>query len=91
MAFENILVDTEDRISIIRINREKQLNALNKQTINELNQALADAERSSDVRVIILTGNGDKAFVAGADIKEFSSYASKEAFFLILSKNFQNQ
>lgn len=80
MNFQNISVETENRIAVITIQREKQLNALNKATISELNQALTALNESKDVRVVILTGQGEKAFVAGADIKEFSTYSSSEAF-----------
>lgn len=74
MSFSNILVETEARVSLITINRPKQLNALNSATIQELHQALVEADADSDVRVVILTGSGEKAFVAGADIKEFASF-----------------
>ena len=80
MSFENISVQVQNRIALITIQREKQLNALNKQTIKELNTALSDAEKADDIRVIIITGKGEKAFVAGADIKEFSSYNSSKAY-----------
>lgn len=78
MAFENILTETTDKICTITINRPKQLNALNKQTIEELSAALDEAEQDDAVRVIILTGSGEKAFVAGADIKEFSDFSVTE-------------
>ncbi len=74
MNFENILVSTENRIQTIIINRPTKLNALNKDTIAELSAALTQAENNADVRVIILTGSGEKSFVAGADISEFSSF-----------------
>ncbi|MBN8105850.1 enoyl-CoA hydratase/isomerase family protein, partial [Vibrio vulnificus] len=59
---------------MVTINRPTKLNALNKPTIEELNQALKQLEKDKDTRVIILTGSGEKAFVAGADIKEFSNF-----------------
>lgn len=74
MAYENITTAQEDRIHIITINRPKQLNALNKATIQELHDALNAANKDEGTRVIILTGSGEKAFVAGADIKEFANY-----------------
>lgn len=80
MEFENIIINIENRIATITLNREKQLNALNKKTIQELHKALSFADQSKDVRVIIITGKGEKAFVAGADIKEFASYGSEEAY-----------
>lgn len=74
MAYENI--STEDRAStrIITIERPKQLNALNKATIAELGEAFTKANEDRQVRCVIVTGSGDKAFVAGADIKEFASF-----------------
>ncbi len=78
MAFENILVETENGISTITINRPKQLNALNRATISELSKAFKEAEADAEVKVIIVTGSGEKAFVAGADIKEFASYSVEE-------------
>lgn len=75
MELENVLIDTKDRIQLITINRPNQLNALNKKTIQELNYAFLNAEKNENVRVIILTGSGQKAFVAGADIKEFASFS----------------
>jgi enoyl-CoA hydratase len=78
MAYSNILLDTKEQVMTITINRPDQLNALNKQTIEELNKALALAEVNPDVRVIIITGSGEKAFVAGADIKEFAAFSVDE-------------
>jgi enoyl-CoA hydratase len=74
MSYTNILTAQNGYVLTITINRPKQLNALNKDTINELNQALSAADSDSNVGVVILTGSGDKAFVAGADIKEFASF-----------------
>lgn len=74
MSYENILVTQEDRVQTITVNRPKQLNALNKATIQELHEALNKANQDEGVRAIILTGSGEKAFVAGADIKEFADF-----------------
>ncbi|WP_213520910.1 enoyl-CoA hydratase-related protein [Nonlabens sp.] len=74
----NILVATENKITTITINRPHKLNALNKETIEELSQAISAAEEDVDTRVIILTGSGEKAFVAGADISEFADYSPDE-------------
>lgn len=74
MAYENITTEQKERIHIITINRPKQLNALNRATIQELHEAFKAAEQDDGTRVIILTGNGEKAFVAGADIKEFADF-----------------
>lgn len=73
--YENILVEQRDKIAFITINRPNQLNALNKNTIAELNKALSNANEDAGVRVIILTGSGEKSFVAGADIKEFADFS----------------
>ena len=75
MDFENILVEKKNNLGQITINRPKKLNALNKATINELNVAFEALEDDEDVRVIVLTGSGEKAFVAGADISEFSDFS----------------
>ncbi|MGC1631780.1 MAG: enoyl-CoA hydratase-related protein [Gelidibacter sp.] len=74
MSYENILSKTKDGITTITINRPTKLNALNKATINELNQAFKVANKDKNTKVIILTGSGDKAFVAGADISEFAHF-----------------
>jgi len=78
MDYENILIDTEGSIQTITINRPSKLNALNKATIEELSKALLAAEDNNELRVIILTGAGEKAFVAGADISEFAHFAIEE-------------
>ncbi|MFM7104274.1 MAG: enoyl-CoA hydratase/isomerase family protein [Flavobacteriales bacterium] len=74
MAYEQLSLKSEQGILEITIQRPEQLNALNKATIQELNKALSLAEYDESVRVIILTGAGEKAFVAGADIKEFADF-----------------
>ncbi len=74
MDYNNILSEFDDGIEIITINRPSKLNALNRETIGELNQALSDANSDDEVKVIILTGSGEKAFVAGADISEFAHF-----------------
>ena len=81
MDYKNIRSEDKDGICYITINRPKQLNALNAVTISELNQAINQADNDKLVRCIILTGSENKAFVAGADIKEFASFdvASGEA------------
>ena len=72
--FENISVDVSDGVAVLTINRPKQLNALNKLTIEEAHAALKELETNREVAVVILTGAGEKAFVAGADIKEFADF-----------------
>ena len=82
MNYENILVTAENRIATITINRPTKLNALNKATIHELHEAFKSAEADSNVNVILLTGSGEKAFVAGADINEFAGLNREEAMAL---------
>jgi enoyl-CoA hydratase/carnithine racemase len=72
MTLENLLYEKRDRIGFITFNRPKVLNALNRKTMEELNQLLIAAREDEDVRVLILTGAGDKSFVAGADIGELA-------------------
>lgn len=78
MAYNNLLIALTEKVMTITINRPAQLNALNGETIEELNKALSLADVNPDVRVIILTGAGEKAFVAGADIKEFAHFSIEE-------------
>ena len=72
MAFENLIVEKRDGIGFITFNRPKVLNALNRKTVEELRDALTDIRDDTSVRVVILTGAGEKSFVAGADIGELA-------------------
>ncbi len=72
MAYENILYEKKDGIAYITFNRPKVLNALNRKTVEEVHHALLDARDDASVRVLVLTGAGEKAFVAGADINELA-------------------
>jgi len=78
MNYNNILVSENNNITTITINRPKKLNALNRETIQELHDAFEEADSDKNTRVIILTGSGDKAFVAGADISEFANFEVAE-------------
>ena len=78
MNFENILVQKKERLALITIHRPKKLNALNKATISELNAVFEELEEDENIRVIIITGSGEKAFVAGADISEFAHFSIEE-------------
>lgn len=78
MNYENILVTQENGIATITINRPKKLNALNRDTIHELHDAFKALDADANAKVIILTGSGDKAFVAGADISEFAHFSVKD-------------
>ena len=73
MAYENLLFEVKNQIARVTFNRPKVLNALNLKTVEELDHCLEAIERDDSVRVIILTGAGEKAFVAGADINELST------------------
>jgi enoyl-CoA hydratase len=72
MAFENLLVDRDGAVAVLTVNRPKVLNALNAQTLDELRRAALELQRDESVRAIVLTGAGDKSFVAGADINELA-------------------
>jgi enoyl-CoA hydratase len=78
MNYENILVIEESGIATIIINRPEKLNALNRATIAELNSAFGSLEKNEAIRAIIITGSGEKAFVAGADISEFAHFSVEE-------------
>ena len=75
---ECITLTKNDGIAVLTINRPNQLNALNKQTLGEISLAFEDMRDDSETKVVILTGSGDKAFVAGADIKEFAHFNGAE-------------
>ena len=75
---EYILCEVKNGVLIITINRPDKLNALNKQTIEELHEILVDSENLDEIRSIIITGAGQKAFVAGADIAEFANYSIEQ-------------
>jgi enoyl-CoA hydratase len=84
MNYENILVSQETNSATVTINRPTKLNALNKTTIIELQHAFTSLEKNKEIRVIILTGSGEKAFVAGADISEFAHFSESEGADLAL-------
>jgi enoyl-CoA hydratase len=81
MTFDNLLVERDDAVAVVTLNRPKVLNALNGQTLSELSAAMASLKGDAGVRAIVLTGAGEKSFVAGADINELavlSPVAGKE-------------
>ena len=82
MALENIILEHEKGIATVYINRPEKLNALNKATIKELHETLKMIDENPEVRVIIITGTGEKAFVAGADIAEFAHFSAEEGALL---------
>ena len=79
MNYQFLILSEENFITTITINKPESLNALNKQIIDELSHVFSEQEKNEKCRVIILTGEGQKSFVAGADIKEFSDFDSSKA------------
>ena len=79
MAYETIIVDVEDHVALIKLNRPDALNALNATLVEELMQALREGEKDKNVRCFVITGS-EKAFAAGADIKMMSSKTFTEVF-----------
>lgn len=75
---ENILIEKQDNIAVVTINRPTKLNALNKVTIQELHDGFKALNEDKSVKAIIITGSGEKAFVAGADISEFANFSIAE-------------
>ncbi|WEK19264.1 MAG: enoyl-CoA hydratase-related protein [Candidatus Pedobacter colombiensis] len=78
MTYQNILTELKEQILYVTINREHKLNALNKETLAELADVISSATQQDEVRGVLLTGAGEKAFVAGADISEFSDYNGQQ-------------
>ncbi len=75
---ESVLIEKSQHIAIITINRPQSLNALNSQVISELSIILDELIEDKDIRTVVITGSGEKAFVAGADIKEFAEFSVSE-------------
>ncbi len=74
----NLLMEVENEIAVVTINRPKSLNALNSETLSELNACFGEIEKRKDIKVVILTGSGEKSFVAGADISEMVNATAAE-------------
>ena len=79
MTYNNITSVINNQVALITINRPSKLNALNSETISELHDAISSLQSNTAVRVIIITGSGPKAFVAGADISEFADFNYEQA------------
>ncbi len=90
MAFETIIVEIEDHVALIKLNRPDALNALNQQLLGELCSALEEADANDKVRCVVITGS-DKAFAAGADIKEMSSMSFAEVNYVNLFASTNNR
>jgi enoyl-CoA hydratase len=73
MTFDNLLLERDGGVAIVTVNRPKVLNALNSQTIDEIDRVMRAMEADADVRAVVITGAGDKAFIAGADINELAT------------------
>jgi len=89
MTLQNILTEVEDKVLIITINRPEKLNALNAKTIEELHETLLEAENHKEIRSIIITGSGNKSFVAGADIAEFANFSIEQGKQLAATGHFK--
>src|SRR5438445_3005291 len=72
MAFDNVLLERDGAVAIVTVNRPNVLNALNAQTLDELRRVMLDLKHDDSARAVVLTGSGEKAFVAGADINELA-------------------
>ena len=72
-SFENLLIDRDGAVALVTVNRPKVLNALNMQALDELRRAVLDLKRDDAIRAVVLTGAGEKSFVAGADINELAT------------------
>src|SRR5262249_16670988 len=79
MEYQNLLYEVEESVALVTVNRPDKYNALNRQTITDLEQCTSNIEQDSKVRAAILTGAGEKAFVAGADINELARLEPLEA------------
>lgn len=79
MAYETIIFESDGSVAIIKINRPKAMNAINTDVLREVNEALDEMEKDKDIKVLILTGEGGKAFVAGADISQMVNFSALEA------------
>jgi enoyl-CoA hydratase len=78
MSVENLLVERDGAVALVTINRPKVLNALNSQTIDELRRVMEDLQQDAGVHAIVITGAGEKSFVAGADINELAALSPAE-------------
>ncbi len=77
-TYNNLIVEIENKIALVTLNRPQALNALNKDLLDDLSNFFTKADNDDKIRVVILTGSGEKSFVAGADIKEFANFDGKQ-------------
>ncbi len=88
MVYENIVFEVQDGVGVLTFNRPKALNALNARTLDEVNDVIERVLQDPDIRVLVLTGAGDKAFVAGADITQFQTMSPLQArYFAEMGQN----
>ena len=87
--YQNILLDKRDSVAVITINRPKVLNALSQRTLQEIRQAVEEIENDGAIRVLIITGSGDRAFAAGADIAELQALETAQDGFEHSSRSHQ--
>jgi enoyl-CoA hydratase len=80
MGYEKIMFEVKDGIAVLTVNRPKKMNALNFQTMDEIQAAVGEVHADDSIRALIITGAGDKAFVAGADISEFTELGLKQSY-----------
>jgi enoyl-CoA hydratase len=85
MAFDNLLLDRDGAVATVTINRPRVLNALNAATLDELRRSVLELKQDDGVRVVVITGSGEKAFVAGADINELAQATPATARVLALA------
>lgn len=78
MELNNVILEKEGKVAVVTINRPKALNALNSETLKELDYVVSELEKDEDIYAVILTGSGEKAFVAGADITEMKDLSTME-------------
>src|SRR5690625_3681376 len=78
MSYSNLTLTTENDITTVDVDRRNKLNALNRKTLSEIHEASVCLKDDDDTKLVILTGSGEKAFVAGADISEFADYSVEE-------------
>ena len=76
--YNNLIVEVENKIALVTLNRPQALNALNKDLLDDISNFFTNADSDSEIRVVILTGSGEKSFVAGADIKEFANFDGRQ-------------
>src|SRR5688500_12623502 len=88
MSYKTLLTDLQDSIFTITVNRPDKMNALNGDVMNDFDRVMDEVKQNNDIRSVIITGAGDKAFVAGADISEFVGLTTQQG--LALAKKGQD-